>query len=187
MVEMLAFATGIASVWLAVRLSPLTWPTGIASVLCYSLVFVEARLYANALLQLVFMALCVHGWRAWSARTPSAVGAVTRATPRERVLAAAAALAGLAAVAGVLGAATDSPAPLADAAVLSLSLVAVWGQARKKLESWWVWIAVDLIAVPLYFQRGLLLTALLYAVFLALCVAGLRAWRAAAAPPALQA
>ena len=107
--------------------------------------------------------------------------AVTRATPGERVLAATAALAGLAAVAGVLGAATDSPAPLADAAVLSLSLVAVWGQARKKLETWWVWIAVDLIAIPLYLERGLLLTAALYAVFLALCIEGLRAWRAEAA------
>jgi nicotinamide mononucleotide transporter len=66
--------------------------------------------------------------------------------------------------------------PLWDAAVLCLSLAATYGQARKLLESWWTWIAVDVLSVPLYVVRGLYPTAALYAVFLALCVCGLRAW-----------
>ena len=56
-----------------------------------------------------------------------------------------------------------------------ISLLATWGQARKKVESWWLWIAADLIYVPLYRTRAYL-TALLYLGFLALCVVGLRAW-----------
>ena len=72
--------------------------------------------------------------------------------------------------------ATDSPAPFTDAAVTSLSLAATWGQAKKVLESWWIWILVDLISVPLFVYRGLYPTAALYAVFLVLCVFGLRAW-----------
>ena len=72
--------------------------------------------------------------------------------------------------------ATDSPAPLADATVLSLSLAATWGQAEKLVESWWIWIAVDVISVPLYVSRSLYPTAGLYVIFGILCVFGLRGW-----------
>ena len=74
---------------------------------------------------------------------------------------------------------TDSPEPLWDSSILALSLVATYGQARKRLESWWLWIVVDVISVPLYLRRGLVPTAAVYAVFLELCVLGLREWRAA--------
>ncbi|NLT53121.1 MAG: nicotinamide mononucleotide transporter [Actinomycetales bacterium] len=57
-----------------------------------------------------------------------------------------------------------------------VSLLAAWGQTRKKLESWWLWITADLIYVPLYQYKGLTLTALLYLGFLALCGLGLRSW-----------
>jgi nicotinamide mononucleotide transporter len=66
--------------------------------------------------------------------------------------------------------------PAWDASVLTLSLAATYGQARKLLESWWIWIAVDVLSIPLYLVRGLYPTAALYAVFLALCVVGLRSW-----------
>jgi nicotinamide mononucleotide transporter len=48
--------------------------------------------------------------------------------------------------------------------------------ARKKVENWHVWIAVDVLYVGLYVYKGLMLTAILYAVFVAMAVAGLRAW-----------
>jgi nicotinamide mononucleotide transporter len=71
---------------------------------------------------------------------------------------------------------TDSPAPAADASILTLSLAATYGQAQKLLESWWVWIVVDVVSVPLYVSRALYPTALLYAVFGGLCVKGLMEW-----------
>ncbi|MET1073579.1 MAG: nicotinamide mononucleotide transporter family protein, partial [Umezawaea sp.] len=57
-----------------------------------------------------------------------------------------------------------------------LSLLATWGQTRKKVESWWLWIAADVIYVPLYAYKDLWLTAILYLGFIALCVLGLRSW-----------
>src|SRR5262249_11163097 len=72
---------------------------------------------------------------------------------------------------------TDSTVPLADAATTVLSLLATWGQARKKLESWWLWSTADGIYVPLYAYKGLWLTGVLYVGFLVLCVIGLVGWR----------
>lgn len=71
---------------------------------------------------------------------------------------------------------TDSTVPAWDGATTALSLAATYGQCRKLLESWWIWILADLIYMPLYIYKGLRLTALLYFVFLLLCLFGLRSW-----------
>jgi nicotinamide mononucleotide transporter len=74
---------------------------------------------------------------------------------------------------------TNSTVPLWDGITLVLSLLAIWGQCLKLLESWWLWMAVDIIGVPLYLYKGLTLTAILYVGFFALCVYGLIKWRKA--------
>ena len=75
--------------------------------------------------------------------------------------------------------AAHGAAPGWDAATTSMSLGAQLLLNLKRLETWYVWIAVDVIYVPLYFSRDLNLTALVYIVFLALCVQGWRQWRTA--------
>ncbi len=181
--ELLAFATGLASVWLALRMRIANWPVGLMSVACYAVLFFHAKLYADALLQSVFIWLGIAGWRAWAAASGTAAAhAVTRASRTERIGIAAIAFLSTSVVALLLAHLTDSPAPLFDAAIFVLSLLAIWWQMQKKLESWWLWIAVDLISIPVYWSRNLPLSAILYGVFLALCVAGLRAWRSRMTP-----
>jgi nicotinamide mononucleotide transporter len=72
---------------------------------------------------------------------------------------------------------TDPAHPAWDSLTLTLSLVATWAQARKLLESWLIYIVVDVVSVPLFFSQQLRLTAMLYAGFGVLCVIGLRDWR----------
>ncbi|HLL68528.1 MAG TPA: nicotinamide riboside transporter PnuC [Micromonosporaceae bacterium] len=182
--EVLGFGTGLLTVWLVVRQHIANWPLGIANVLLLLVVFVSVGLYADGALQIVYVALGAYGWWNWSTGGRDRTGLRVRATSRPE-------WAALATVGVVLTAAiwlfldrlTGSTVPFADALTTTLSLLATYGQTRKLVESWWLWIAADLIYIPLYGSKGLWLTALLYVVFLALCVLGLRAWYAALRAP----
>jgi len=72
---------------------------------------------------------------------------------------------------------TDAAAPYPDAFTTVMSLIAQWLMARKKLESWGFWIAVDVVAIGVYFYKDLYMTAGLYAVFLVLATIGFFEWR----------
>ncbi len=177
-VEVIAAVTGLLSVWFVLKLNQLTWPLGIVSVGCYALVFFEAKLYADALLQLAFVVASAHGWQQWRKCGSSAAVDIRVLTGarNERLAALGGGLMGTAAVGLVLARLTDSPAPFADAAVFTLSLLATLLQARRRIEGWWYWILVDLISVPLYWSRSLHLTTALYLIFLVMAFIGLRAW-----------
>ncbi|SCG64008.1 nicotinamide riboside transporter PnuC [Micromonospora inositola] len=177
--ELLGFATGVVNVWLVARQHIANWPIGIANVLLLMLLFWTAGLYADAGLQVVYVVLGVYGWWHWlfGGERRSRL-TVARTGHREWW---ALGVAGVLLTAGLwalLDRATDSTVPLADAVTTALSLLATYGQTRKLVESWWLWIMADLIYIPLYAYKGLWLTGGLYLIFLALCVVGLRAWRA---------
>lgn len=171
--------TGALCVWLLVQRNVWNWPIGLVNNALFFALFWSAKLYADATLQIAFFALGVYGWWRWVAGSAGAVGLVVRCTrPGEWIGLSGAALTGTVGVAWLLATRTDSPAPVPDAAVMTLSLAATYGQAQRLVESWWVWIAVDVLSVPLYLSRGLYPTAALYFVFGCMCVSGLLAWQA---------
>ncbi|OLT26684.1 nicotinamide mononucleotide transporter [Actinomadura sp. CNU-125] len=176
--ELLGFATGAVNVWLVVRQNILNWPIGIANVILLGLVFLDGGLYADAGLQIVYIGLQAYGWWVWlyggEARDDLPVRRTTRT---EWAVLLAAGAAGTAAITWLLTTFTDSTVPFWDALTTALSLMAIYGQSRKLLESWWIWITVDLVYIPLYFYKDLKLTSALYIIFLSLCVLGLAAWR----------
>lgn len=180
--EILGFVTGAVCVWLVARQHIANWPVGIANNVFFIVLFAQAGLYADAGLQIVFIALAAYGWWSWThGGGPGTTTAlpVRRTTAAEWTVLAAAGAVGVLGLTLLLSRASDSTVPFWDALTTGLSLAATYGQCRKLVESWWLWIAADLVYIPLYAYKGLYLTSLLYVGFLALCVAGLLGWRRA--------
>jgi len=178
-IETLGVLAGVVAVWLTVRENVWCWPIGLVNVLLFIVVFYRARLYADMGLQVVYVALCLYGWWAWlhggSGAGPLAVG---RTPPRWRWGLLGAGIVAWVGLAFFLAGYTDAALPWWDSATTSFSLVAQYMQARKWLGNWLVWIAVDVVYVGIYIVKGLYPTAVLYAMFLLLAIAGWRAWRA---------
>ncbi len=177
LVEVAATIAGLASVTFTVRQSVWCWPTGLVMVALYAWVFFHAKLYADVGLQIVYVFLQIYGWWSWTrggaGRTSLPVRRVRRREAAGWTLAAAVAWIALV---WLLVAHTDARAPHVDAAQTVLSLVATWLMAKKVLESWLLWIAVDVLSIGMYLSRDLHLTAGLYAVFLVLATLGWMAW-----------
>ncbi|MER6096139.1 nicotinamide riboside transporter PnuC [Streptomyces sp. NPDC001728] len=176
--EVLGFGSGALCVWLVARQHLANWPIGIANNLFFVLLFTQAGLYADAGLQIVFIALAAYGWWTWTHGGGPGSDAlpVRRTTRTEWTWLLAAGVVGTLALTLLLDRVTDSTVPFWDALTTALSLMATYGQCRKRLESWWLWIAADLVYVPLYAYKELYLTSLLYVGFMTLCVLGLRGW-----------
>ena len=175
--ETLGFVTGAACVYLVIRRSVWNFPVGIANNVFFIVLFAEARLYGDAGLQLVYVALGFQGWYLWlRGGRAGAPLRVARAPRRTLLLAAAFVFAGTLALVFALRLARGA-APVLDALTTALSLAAQYLLNRKFVENWYAWIIADVLYVYLYATRALHLTAALYAVFLCLCVAGLISWR----------
>jgi nicotinamide mononucleotide transporter len=172
--EILGDITGALCVYLLARQNMWTWPVGLLNNLFWGWLFFRAKLYADSVLQGVFFALGVYGW--WQWKRPAVDHRVRRTSRREWIFLTISVAAATIVCASALSHLTDSPAPVADASVFTLSLAATYGQAHRWLESWWIWILVDVISVPLYVSRALYPTALVYFGFGILCIIGLRAW-----------
>jgi nicotinamide mononucleotide transporter len=175
--EWIAAALGLVTVALVVRRSVWNYPFALAMVSLYFFVFWDARFYSDALLQVFFLAINIYGWRNWlRSREASGEVVVTVLTVRERLLWLVGTLVASLAWGWGMATYTDAAAPYPDALIAGGSVAAQILQARRRVESWVLWIAVDLIAVPLYWSRGLDPTAALYAVFLVMACAGLLSW-----------
>jgi nicotinamide mononucleotide transporter len=179
--EWIATLLGIACVALAAVRSVWTFPTAIGSVVLLGVVVWEARLYSDALLQVFFVAANLYGWRNWRRNQAAAGDVVVGVLSREGRLAWGVAIAAAAlGWGGAMHALTDAAYPWWDAGIASASVAAQLLMARRRLENWWLWIAVDVASIPLYLAKGLHLFAGLYAIYLALAIWGLVGWRAAA-------
>ena len=174
--ETLGFVTGVACVYLVVKRNILNFPIGIANNVFFIILFLKARLYGDAGLQVVYIALGLHGWYWWlrGGHQRTAL-VVAHAAPKTLGLLSGGILLGTAGLTLTLQAVNGS-APVLDALTTVLSLAAQLLLNYKLIENWYVWLVADVIYIYLYVSRGLHLTAILYFVFLFLCVAGLISW-----------
>jgi nicotinamide mononucleotide transporter len=179
--ELVSFVLSVVTVLLNIRQNHWAWLFAIISSAAYGVVFFNSRLYGDMGLQVVFIVVSVWGWYSWlrggAGHQPLDVSRLDRAG---WIGAAIGWAAGFALLAAFLKHYTDTDVPYADGFLTAGSLLGQLLLSRKKVENWHVWIAVDILYVGLYLYKGLVLTAILYAVFVAMAAVGLRAWRRAA-------
>jgi nicotinamide mononucleotide transporter len=177
--ELAGFITTGVGIWLTARRNLLCWPITLSADVLYLVVFYQARLLSDSLLQLFFVAFTLYGWWHWwrGVREEGEVRVAPLGT-RSMALALAAGAAGIV-ILGFPARHLHAALPFLDAALTSYSLVGSWWQARKHIANWWLWIVVDTVYVGEYIYKDLWLTAVLYAGLVALAVVGLRDWRRA--------
>jgi nicotinamide mononucleotide transporter len=176
-IEAIGVVFGLGYVVFAIRQSAWCWPSGIVSAAAYVVVFQQARLPGQAALQALLGFICVYGW--WSWRRGDAASALVVSRARPAPLAAALALTAAAGV-GIgllLRHSTESVAPFVDGGLVAASLAAQWMAARKWIENWLLWIAVNIASVGLYLSQGLVPTTGLYVLYLVMAFVGYRAWK----------
>lgn len=162
--EWFAVSTTALCIWLAGQNKVATWPVGIVAFIAYAMLFYDAKLYADTLLQFFFVGTSIYGWIYW-AKSNQQIEPIKRAS--------ALAIAGVLFV-GVLVTFgygqllikfTDSPAPVLDSSVLVFSILGQLLLMKRYIENWPTWILVNTVSVPLYFSRELYVTAIMYAIF----------------------
>lgn len=144
-----------------------TWWTGIVACALFGVLFYDFKLYADAQLQVFFIATSVVGWYGWVATKGKAAVPNVTFGPSNLELA----YYGLLVIATygfytfLLLNYTDAAAPIFDSAILILSIVAQLFMMRRYVLSWPLWIVVNTIAVPLFFSRELYLTSIMYSFY----------------------
>ncbi len=180
--EWLAAALVLINVALVALRSVWNYPFALVAVTLYAVVFYDARLYSDMVLQGFFFALNLYGWVGWLRAKGDSGVPVGWLDAKSRQSWAAVTIIAWAAWSFAMDRYTDAAAPWIDGAIAMLSVTAQWLLARRRVESWYLWILVDLIAIPLFASRGLYATSAVYVVLLGLSIDGLIQWRRAATP-----
>ena len=179
-IELAGTITTVLGIWLTTKRLLICWPVVLVSDILYLVVFYQARLFSDAMLQVFFLAFTFYGWWHWW-RGVVDEGEVCVVPLSWRGWLAGLAVGAVGAVPlGWLMVRVGAALPHLDAALTSYSLVASWWQARKHTANWWLWIAVNLVYIGEYLYKGLVATAVLYLLLVILAVMGLVDWQRAA-------
>jgi len=178
--ELIATLLGVANILLLVRRSIWNYPFGLVMVALYARIFFDTRLYSDAGLQVFFFVIQLYGWWAWwRAGGGGKAIAVERLTMPARFAWIGMIILTSIAWGTIMHAYTDASFPWIDAFVAIASIAAQVLLARRCIENWMLWIAVDMVAIGLYAAKHLYLTSGLYVLFLLLSILGLVEWRRA--------
>lgn len=175
--EDLGFITGALTVWLTVVENIWNFPIGIANDVFFFILFLQASLFADMGLQVLYILLGFQGWYLWlrGGQNQTALK-VSRVSWRELLILALITIVATVGMTLYLQSVQDS-APFWDALTTVLSIIAQYMLNKKFIENWYIWMLADLIYIPLYAYEHLYLTGVVYILFLLMCVLGVRAWQ----------
>lgn len=181
--EYIAVFFGIASVWYSKKEHILVYPTGLVSTIIYIYLSLNGHLMGEASVNLFYTIMSVYGWILWTRKDSQdhRVLRITRSSTREWIFQ------------GLFFTSiyiiiyifllilkkhfAPGAIPWADALASATAYTGMWLMAKKKVESWYWWIATDLAAIPLYFVKGYVFTSVFYLILLVISFSGLSAWR----------
>ena len=179
--EIIGFIAGIVGVWLTMKESIWNFPIGLINVIASLILFYRTQLYSDTLQQAVYIVLLSYGWYKWAygdKENPARAGlkVTTCSTP---LLLRLLFIAIICSAAGgfIFGKYLNASYSYWDATGTSLSLIAQWMIAKKKIENWLLWMVVNVLYIGIYYFKHLHLYMILYAVFLAMAVAGYYSWK----------
>ena len=178
-IELFGLVFGVLAVWLLIKENIWTWPVGIAYILASLYIFYTTRLYADFALHIFFLIMSIYGWYYWlkgGDRTESDLPVSHESNQLLAILLGACAIA-IFVSGGLFANYTDADLPYWDNTTSYLSLLAMWLQSRKKIESWILWFVIDVLAAGIYFYKGIYFYSLLYLIYLAMAIMGYKAWR----------
>jgi len=175
--EGLAVALAVAYLLLAVRQNRLCWIAALVSTAIYTLLFWQAQLLMQSALNGYYLAMAVYGWWHWRHGAASTGPLPVTRWPWNRHLLALIVIAGATLMSGhLLGRHSEAAWPYLDSFITWAAVVTTFMVARKVLENWAWWMVINSLAMALFLERGLLLTAGLHASYLVISVFGWRQW-----------
>jgi nicotinamide mononucleotide transporter len=180
-IEVAGALLGVMYVFLSVKQNILTWLLGLLTSFLYIFVFFDSGFYADMTLQFYYVWISIYGWIIWAKGKPTDHGKeqlpVTITSKKLALVLLIISFILWALIWFILKKFTNSPVPVGDSFITSLSIVATWMLARKKIEHWLVWIVVDIVSLILYIYKGLYPTVVLYAIYSIAAGWGYIEWR----------
>jgi len=175
--ETTAVGLALAYIALAMRQSRLCWVAAIISAAIYIAIFTEVKLYMEAGLQLVYIAMAMVGWIFWGKDDSDEALAVTTRPMQFHLIAISGISIAAACTGFLLSHYTDAARPYVDSMTTVAAIVCTWMVTRKILENWLYWIVINCVSVWLFMDRGLDLTSGLFVLYAMLSVVGYFTWR----------
>jgi nicotinamide mononucleotide transporter len=177
-IEYVAAALAVLYLLLAIKQWRSCWVAAFVSSCLYVLVFFRARLYMESMLNGFYAAMAIYGFWCWRAGGTEGQGSKVHRWPlRWHVMGFLGVLILAALNSWFLGRYTAAASPFVDSFITWSSVFATFLVARKVFENWHWWLVIDALTMFLSYTRGLYITALLYALYLAMIIVGIREWR----------
>ena len=173
----IAVAMAIGYLLLAIRENIWCWLFAGISTAIYVWLFFDARLYMESLLNVFYFGMAVYGWSVWQGGRTEDQDLPVSVWPARRHVAAVIGIVILVMLVGTLLARhTDAAFPYIDSATTFAAIWATFLVARKVLENWWYWLAIDTVSIFIYWSRDLELTSLLFVLYVGMIPFGLVRW-----------
>ena len=162
---------------LAVKQNILCWTAGIISSVLYFFIMQKAGLYMEAYLQVFYVVMGIYGWSQWSASNASNPSFIVNTWSKYQHMITISIILVLSLLSGLLlERYTDAALPFLDALVSWGAVVATYMVAKKLLENWIYWFVIDATSIFLFIERGLWLSAVLFATYLVIIFFGYQSW-----------